>query len=110
VPVVAQNEWGWREMIGHGESGFLANNDFELAHFAALLAYDEDLRQSIITQAHQRLREELANPERIWAEWRKLLFSVCLENSNNSSWPSLAILDEDVVQPPVSSLQTLAYE
>ena len=41
VPVVAQNDWGWREMIEHGETGFLADNDCELAHYAALLAYDE---------------------------------------------------------------------
>jgi hypothetical protein len=72
VPVVAQNEWGWREMIVHGETGFLANNDCELAHFAALLAYDEDLRQTIINQAHQRLLDELANPEHIWAVWQRL--------------------------------------
>jgi glycosyltransferase involved in cell wall biosynthesis len=84
VPVVAQNEWGWREMIVHGESGFLANNDFELAHFAALLAYDENLRQSIITQAHQRLRKELANPELIWNEWVRL-FNSLNDDAHHSS-------------------------
>jgi len=84
VPVVTQNEWGWREMIVHGETGFLANNDCELAHFAALLAYDEDLRQSIIRRAYQRLQEELANPERIWAEWQRL-FAQFDDQSHHSS-------------------------
>ena len=23
VPIVAQNDWGWREMIEHGVTGFL---------------------------------------------------------------------------------------
>lgn len=38
VPVVTQNDWGWTEMIEHGETGFLADNDCELAHYTALLA------------------------------------------------------------------------
>lgn len=84
VPVVAQNEWGWREMIVHGESGFLANSDCELAHFAALLAYDEDLRQSIVKQGQQRLREELANPELIWNEWVRL-FNSLNDDAHHSS-------------------------
>jgi len=84
VPVVAQNEWGWREMILHGETGFLANNDCELARFAALLGYDEELRQTIIKQAYQRLRDELASPERIWADWQRL-FSQLDDQSHHSS-------------------------
>lgn len=47
VPIVAQNEWGWREMIEHGVTGFLGSCDEELAHYAALLAYDEKLRLRI---------------------------------------------------------------
>lgn len=35
VPVVAQNDWGWQEMIEHGVTGFLGNDDCELAHYAA---------------------------------------------------------------------------
>jgi hypothetical protein len=38
VPIVAQNEWGWPEMIEHGRTGFLGNNDSELAHWTAVLA------------------------------------------------------------------------
>jgi hypothetical protein len=32
VPIVAQNDWGWHEMIEHGVTGFLGSNDCELAH------------------------------------------------------------------------------
>ena len=73
VPVVAQNDWGWREMIDHGETGFLANNDCELAHYTATLAYDEKLRQRIIESAYLRLADDLANSNLIWGKW-KLLF------------------------------------
>ncbi len=72
VPVVAQNQWGWREMIDHGETGFLGSCDEELAHYTAMLAYDEDLRMRIIHAARKRLVEELASPEVIWAGWEQV--------------------------------------
>jgi hypothetical protein len=40
VPVVAQNDWGWKEMIDHGVTGLLGDCDEELAHHAATLAYE----------------------------------------------------------------------
>ena len=72
VPVVAQNRWGWREMIRHGQTGYLADTDDELAFYAARLAYDEDLRLQLAHQARQVLQEQLAEPETIWAGWRTL--------------------------------------
>jgi glycosyltransferase involved in cell wall biosynthesis len=72
VPVVAQDEWGWREMIVHGETGFLGSCDEELAHYAALLAYDEDLRLEIATSARRRLEADLAAADRIWHGWQRL--------------------------------------
>lgn len=76
VPVVAQNDWGWTEMIEHGETGFLANNDCELAHYTAMLAYDENLRQRIIESAYLRLVDELASPVVIWSQWEELFSSL----------------------------------
>lgn len=76
VPIVAQNDWGWREMIEHGATGFLGSDDCELAHYAAMLAHDEDLRQRIIHAAHHRLVNELASPKVIWEAWKRLFRSV----------------------------------
>ena len=76
VPIVAQNDWGWREMIEHGVTGFFGSNDCELAHYAACLAYDEKLRQRIVHTARERLVEELANPKRLWESWKRLFRSV----------------------------------
>lgn len=72
VPIVAQNQWGWPEMIQHGVTGFLANDDCELAHCAAVLAYDEQLRLDIARNARRWLETELANPEKIWNGWQSL--------------------------------------
>lgn len=76
VPVVAQNEWGWREMVEHGVTGFLGSSDEELAHYAAVLAYDEDVRLRIARAAHEKLTAEFANPEVLAAAWVKLFESV----------------------------------
>ena len=71
VPVVAQNQWGWREMITSGETGFLTDNDEEMCYRLAQLAYDEELRQRIVKQACAHVRD-LACPERIGRQWREL--------------------------------------
>jgi glycosyltransferase involved in cell wall biosynthesis len=62
VPVVAQNDRGWKEMIEHGVTGVLGDCDEELARHAATLASDEDLRQTMIAAAREKLIAEFANP------------------------------------------------
>jgi len=81
VPIVAQNLWGWPEMIEHGVTGFLGDCDEELAHYTAMLAYDEDLRIAIAQRARRRLVEEMAHPETIWAGWRRLFDSLGMVRS-----------------------------
>jgi glycosyltransferase involved in cell wall biosynthesis len=63
-------------MIDHGVTGFLGDCDEELAHHAATLAYDEDLRQTMIAAAREKLVSELANPEVLAAAWVTLFESV----------------------------------
>ena len=76
VPVVAQNMWGWKEMIVHGETGFLGDSDEELAHWASVLAWDDELRQHIAEQARYRLENELACPDEIAKEWDDVFSSL----------------------------------
>lgn len=78
TPVVAQRAWGWQEQIIHGETGFLGESDEELAHWAAVLAWDEPLRQRIVHQARERLVMELANPTKLWPRWERLFKTVGL--------------------------------
>jgi len=75
VPIVAQNAWGWPEMIVHGETGFLASGDQELAYYTAHLAHDNRRRMEMADAARVRV-EKLANPETILAGWRELFASV----------------------------------
>ena len=83
VPIVAQHDWGWREMIEHGVTGFLGSDDCELAHYAAILAHDEELRLRVIETARERLVTELANPAKIWAGWQRLFDSLSTETRDD---------------------------
>jgi glycosyltransferase involved in cell wall biosynthesis len=79
VPIVAPNQWGWREMVRHGFTGFLADSEDEMAYYAARLAYDEGLRQFMARAARKHLEENLAPPDRIWQGWQKVFQSVGAE-------------------------------
>ncbi len=73
VPVVAEARGGWKEMIRHGQTGYLCDNDDEFAYYTARLAYDEPHRRQMLCQARCAVEEELARPESIWSGWRELL-------------------------------------
>jgi hypothetical protein len=75
VPLVVQNLWGWREMIVHGETGFLCDNDQDFAFYLALLARDEGLRLRIADNARSAV-ERMANPMIIGQQWRTLFESL----------------------------------
>lgn len=73
VPVIAQNQWGWKEMVKHGETGFLtSDNVSEISYYATLLAYDEKLRLDIAEAAYERVKV-LSDPETIWPKWQEML-------------------------------------
>lgn len=84
VPIVAQRQWGWCEMIEHGVTGFLGANDSELADYVTMLANDEDLRLRIASAARGRLTSELANRQTIWQGWRALFASLESEAPNGN--------------------------
>jgi len=75
VPLVVQNQWGWREMVRHGVTGFLCDSDQELAYYTAQLAYDERKRL-VMAEAARAHVERLADPETILAGWRQLFDSL----------------------------------
>ena len=77
VPIVAQNQWGWQEMVRNGRTGYLCSDDInEIAYRIAQLAYDEQHRMEIITTARFTLENELANKETIWSQWEQMLGSL----------------------------------
>jgi glycosyltransferase involved in cell wall biosynthesis len=71
VPVVAENRWGWPEMIAHGVTGYLATMPRETTDFLDSLASNETERQQMIEAAREDVKE-LADQNTITAAWDRL--------------------------------------
>jgi len=72
VPLVVDNRGGWREMIRHGETGFLCDSPEDFVRYASTLAADESLRLRV-AQAARAAVEHFADPATIGAAWLDLL-------------------------------------
>lgn len=81
VPIVTERRGGWTEMIRHGETGYLAENDEELVAYATRLACDERLRQEIARAARLAV-EDLSDPATIWHSWNALFDGLNTEERN----------------------------
>jgi len=72
VPIVAENDFGWKEMLQHGVSGLLGNSWEEIGDLAAELARDEPRRLALAEAARERLKT-ICDPDQIWAGWKEVL-------------------------------------
>jgi glycosyltransferase involved in cell wall biosynthesis len=73
VPIVAENKFGWAEMIEHEQTGLLGGTWEEIGDQAARLESDEELRISLAKNARERL-SEICNQDEIWEGWRKVFY------------------------------------
>lgn len=72
VPVVAENDFGWREMVIHGVTGALGRGWQEIGDMAAKLADNEDVRLGLAEAARAHLRT-ICDPDQIWDGWKEVL-------------------------------------
>jgi hypothetical protein len=72
VPIVAENKWGWREMLVHDLSGLLYDTPEQASEYATMLANDEAARMEIARNARDRLERYIANPQKIFEGWVKV--------------------------------------
>jgi hypothetical protein len=72
VPIVAENRYGWTEMIENGVTGLLGDTWEQIGGLAAELANDEPRRLEMARAARERL-SVICDPQTIWTEWEKLL-------------------------------------
>jgi glycosyltransferase involved in cell wall biosynthesis len=73
VPLVVDNRGGWTEMIRHGQTGLLCNDEDEMVEEISRLARDSQYRRSIVEQAREAVENDLAGPEQWWQQWKELL-------------------------------------
>ncbi len=98
VPIVAQDAWGWREMILHGQTGLLAGGPDEMAEQLARLAQDEGLRLAMAEAGRARVLE-LAEPAAILAGWAEVFRGI-------GDW-GLGIRSQPAAQSPIPNPQSL---
>lgn len=75
VPVIAENRWGWPEMIRHGETGYLCNNNAEIIEYSRRLARDEKHRLQIARRARSVLEAQTSASPVFTELWRRVLIS-----------------------------------
>ncbi len=76
VPVVTDRRGGVCEMIEHEQTGYLCGSQDEFAEYATMLAENGALRLEVASRARTAMEEELADPEMIWAGWKRLFDSL----------------------------------
>jgi len=76
VPIVVDDAGGWQEMIVHGKTGFLCQDKTAVVDACKTLAENEYQRMELTGRARERLEEDLANPDMIWANWKRLFDSL----------------------------------
>ena len=69
--VVGEDEFGWPELITHGETGFLAADHAAFAKHTAAIAKDDNLRLRIAQQARDHL-PTLINAPALGKMWMNL--------------------------------------
>lgn len=74
-PLVVNNRGGWKHMIEHGVSGFLCDHSRDFIYYGSRLAYDEDLKDRIATNAYGRAKE-MSSLEQSVESWREVFESV----------------------------------
>lgn len=67
IPVIASDVQPYRELITHGETGFLARTDHQWLGYLSELASDEGLRLRMGAAARERAREYAIT--RRWRDW-----------------------------------------
>ena len=74
VIVIADNRGGAVQLIRHGETGYLVDSADEASYYASHLAFNEELRRSIASQAYVELTQMgHGNPALCWTWWEDLL-------------------------------------
>jgi len=99
VPLVVPDAWGWQEMVDHGETGYRAGSDEEMAYYLARLAYEEPLRLRIAEAARASL-DRLADPERLTADWYGVFRSLGRSQRPAEPQPKRIAMPKRPAKPP----------
>jgi hypothetical protein len=73
VVVIAENDYGVREMVEDGVTGFLCHTSEQMAEVATRLSGDEGLRLRVARNARARVETLMLSDDLCWRAWRNVL-------------------------------------
>jgi glycosyltransferase involved in cell wall biosynthesis len=68
--LIVDNRGGWRQMVTHGETGWLCDDPRDFIYYASKMAYEKELRAEMAERARARCAE-LSGLERSIESWRE---------------------------------------
>jgi hypothetical protein len=71
VPVV-EHDFGFPELVVHGETGFMGASSDEMSYYASVLAHTPERHRQMAVNGRELL-EQSCNPERCWQGWQQVL-------------------------------------
>jgi glycosyltransferase involved in cell wall biosynthesis len=51
--LIVDNRGGWRQMVKHGETGWLCDHERDFIYYASKMAYEPELRREMAERARQ---------------------------------------------------------
>lgn len=70
--LIVDNRGGWKQMIRHGETGWLCDHERDFIYYASKMAYEPNMRRDMAEAARIRGRE-LGSLEASAESWREIL-------------------------------------
>lgn len=72
VPIV-ERAYSFPELVGHGETGFMASSSDEMSYYASFLAMNPDVHRRLAENGRRHLEENLTDAEASWRAWQQVL-------------------------------------
>lgn len=73
VPIIVEDDYAFPDLVINGVTGFRCKTSEEMIEKATLLANNESLRKTIVHNAYEFLKDQIASPERCISPWLRLL-------------------------------------
>jgi len=69
--LIVDNRGGWQQMVKHGETGWLCDNESDFIYYASKMAYEPNLRAEMASAAGQH-GQKLGGMEQSIASWKEI--------------------------------------
>lgn len=75
--LIVDNRGGWQQMVKHGETGWLCDNQNDFIYYASKMAYEPNLRDDMAAAARDR-GQWLGSLDQSIASWEEVFSKINL--------------------------------